>query len=74
MRHPLVMNALMKNLFIRGVLVGSIEQFKAMSAAIEANNIKPIIDKVFEFEDAKSAYEYQWLQQHVGKVVIQIPQ
>ncbi|CAF1268082.1 unnamed protein product [Adineta ricciae] len=70
----LVMNVLKKNAFIRGVLIGSVEQFKAMNAAIEANNIKPIIDKIFEFEDVKSAYEYQWSQQHVGKVVIQIPQ
>ncbi|CAF1118288.1 unnamed protein product [Adineta ricciae] len=70
----LIMNVLTKNAFIRGVLIGSVEQFKAMNAAIEANDIKPIIDKIFEFEDVKSAYEYQWSQQHVGKVVIQIPQ
>ena len=63
-----------KNACIRGVLVGSVEQFKAMNAAIEANNIKPIIDKVFQFENVKAAYEYQWSQQHIGKVVIRIPQ
>lgn len=70
----LTINIALKNACLRGVLVGSVEQFKAMNAAIEANNIKPIIDKVFQFEDVKKGYEYLWSQQHIGKVVIQIPQ
>jgi NADPH:quinone reductase-like Zn-dependent oxidoreductase len=67
------MGTLVNNAYIRGVLIGSVEQFNAMNAAIEAHQIKPIVDKVFEFEDLKSAYEYQWSQQHVGKVVVQVP-
>jgi NADPH:quinone reductase-like Zn-dependent oxidoreductase len=66
------MATLMKNANVRGVLIGSVEQFNAMNAAIETHNIKPIVDKVFEFEDLKSAYEYQWSQQHVGKVVVKV--
>ncbi|CAF1072603.1 unnamed protein product, partial [Didymodactylos carnosus] len=61
-----------KNAHVHGVMVGSAEQFNAMNAAIETHNIKPIVDRVFEFEDLKSAYEYQWSQQHVGKVVIKV--
>jgi len=41
------------------VLVGSREQFEAMTKFLEAEKIKPIIGKVFEFEDAQKAYEYQ---------------
>ncbi len=66
--------ALTKNACIRGIMIGSVEQFNAMNAAIETHNIKPIIDKVFEFEDLKSACEYQWSQKHVGKIVIKVPQ
>ncbi|CAF1074653.1 unnamed protein product [Adineta steineri] len=70
----LTMGALRKNACIRAVLIGSVEQFNAMNAAIETHKIKPIIDKVFEFEDLKNAYEYQWSQQHVGKVVVKVSQ
>ncbi|CAF1391336.1 unnamed protein product [Rotaria sordida] len=70
----IVMGTLMKSACIHAVLIGSVEQFNAMNAAIETHKIKPIIDKVFEFEDVKSAYEYQWSQQHIGKVVIKISQ
>jgi NADPH:quinone reductase-like Zn-dependent oxidoreductase len=65
---------LTKNACVRGILIGNVEQFNAMNAAIETHQIKPIIDKVFEFEDLKNAYEYQWAQKHIGKVVIKVPQ
>ncbi len=61
-----------KNANVRGILVGSVEHFNDMNAAIETHNIKPIVDKVFEFKDVKEAYQYQWDQKHVGKVVIKI--
>ncbi|KAM0329415.1 hypothetical protein ACHAQA_004722 [Verticillium albo-atrum] len=58
---------------VRGIVVGSREQFEAMIRAIEAYNIKPIIDqKVFKLEDLKEAYKYQWDQKHFGKVAITI--
>ncbi|KAI0205965.1 hypothetical protein F4808DRAFT_186687 [Astrocystis sublimbata] len=57
----------------RGVYVGSRQQMEEMVAAIEVNNIHPVVDpKVFAFEKAKEAYEYQWAQGHVGKVAIEI--
>lgn len=67
------MATLMKNAYVRGVLIGSVEQFNATNAAIDTQQIKPIIDKVFEFEDVNKAYEYQWSQQHIGKVVVKVP-
>jgi NADPH:quinone reductase-like Zn-dependent oxidoreductase len=35
-------------------------------------DLKPIIDKVFEFEDASEAFKYLYSGAHVGKVVIKI--
>lgn len=44
----------------RGVYVGSRQQMEDMVAAIEANDIHPVVDsKVFSLEQAKEAYEYQ---------------
>jgi NADPH:quinone reductase-like Zn-dependent oxidoreductase len=65
---------LMKNASVRGIVIGSVEQFNAMNDFIETHKIKPIVDKVFEFEDLKNAYEYQWSQKHIGKIVVKIPQ
>lgn len=57
----------------RGVYVGSRQQMEDMVAAIEANDIHPVVDKkTFTLEQAKEAYEYQWAQGHVGKVAINI--
>lgn len=44
---------------VRGVLVGSRQQFEAMNAAIDANGIKPVVDEtVFAMEQLKEAYQY----------------
>ncbi|KAI0438641.1 hypothetical protein F4803DRAFT_565113 [Xylaria telfairii] len=57
----------------RGVYVGSRQQMEDMVAAIEVNDIHPVIDsKVFSLEQAKEAYEYQWDKGHIGKVTIEI--
>lgn len=64
--------ALMKNATVRAILIGSVEQFNDMNRAIDTHQIKPIVDKIFKFQDLKSAYEYQWSQQHVGKVVVKV--
>ncbi|KAI9797450.1 MAG: hypothetical protein M1833_005490 [Piccolia ochrophora] len=58
---------------VRGVLVGSRLQFAEMNRAIEANNIKPVIDKtVFRLEQLEEAYQYMWDQKHFGKLCINI--
>ena len=56
---PPMISALRNLCTIRGVIVGSVAQFEAMNAAIDANGIKPVVDeKVFELKDLKQAYEY----------------
>ncbi|KAF8453732.1 hypothetical protein BDZ91DRAFT_777864 [Kalaharituber pfeilii] len=50
---------------IRGFTVGSRQQMKEMVAAIEVNNIVPVLDeRVFSFEEVPEAYEYMWAQKH----------
>lgn len=58
---------------LRGVYVGSRAQMLDMIAAIEANDIRPVVDgQVFTLETAKQAYEYMWAKKHFGKVGIKI--
>ena len=41
-----------------------------MNRAIEAGGLKPAIDKVFPFAQAREAYRHLKSQQHFGKIVI----
>jgi len=61
-----------KNACMHGVVVGSRAQFENMNRLMSENTIKPIVDKVFPFEEAQKAYEYLDSQKHVGKVVIKV--
>ena len=51
-------------------MVGNRQMFEAMNRAIEAGGLKPVIDKVFPFAEAKDAYRHLKSQNHFGKVVI----
>lgn len=43
-----------------------------MNRLISASKLRPVVDKVFKFEEAKAAYDYLESQKHVGKVVIKV--
>jgi NADPH:quinone reductase-like Zn-dependent oxidoreductase len=64
------MPILRKSIRLNGIYVGSREWFQAMNAAIEANALKPVIDKVFPFEEAPDAFRYMESAQHFGKIVV----
>ncbi|KAH9833382.1 NAD-P-binding protein [Rhodofomes roseus] len=57
---------------VRGILTGSRKQFEDLVRLINATGLKPVVDKVFAFEDLRAAYEYLESQQHVGKVCVQV--
>ena len=65
--------ALDRHCILRGVVVGSREQLQDMLACFEAKNIRPVIDRVFTFAEARQAYDHLWSSTHTGKVVISIP-
>jgi NADPH:quinone reductase-like Zn-dependent oxidoreductase len=44
--------------------------FLAMNRAIALHGLKPVIDKSFAFEDARSAYKAMEAAGHFGKIVI----
>jgi len=72
-KEPSFMEALTSVCTVRGCLVGSRQQFEQMNACIEANKIKPVVDKkTFTLEQTKEAYQYMWDQKHFGKLTVKI--
>ena len=61
-----------KNLTLRGIAEGSRAMLGRLLKAVAANNIEPVIDKVFAFDDAPAAYAYLHSGAHVGKVMIKV--
>jgi NADPH:quinone reductase-like Zn-dependent oxidoreductase len=55
-----------------GIQVGSRDMFEDMNRAIGVATLKPVIDRVFDFTDARAAYEYLASATHFGKVVIRL--
>ncbi|HEY9464405.1 MAG TPA: NAD(P)-dependent alcohol dehydrogenase, partial [Vicinamibacterales bacterium] len=57
---------------LHGIFVGDREMFEDMNRAIAVNRVKPVIDRVFPFEEAKQAFAHHASGQFIGKVVIQM--
>ncbi len=55
-----------------GIRVGSRDMFEEMNRAIGVVKLKPVIDRVFHFTEARAAYEYLATGKHCGKVVIRM--
>lgn len=61
-----------KGIRLQGIHVGSRDMFAAMNRAVALHKLKPAIDKVFGFDDAKAAYAHQQSGKHFGKIVISL--
>jgi NADPH:quinone reductase-like Zn-dependent oxidoreductase len=66
--HPIAI----KGLRIHGIRVGSRAMFEDLNHAISANGLRPVIDRVFSFDEAREALRYLQAAEHVGKVVITV--
>ncbi|TAQ90965.1 hypothetical protein B7494_g737 [Chlorociboria aeruginascens] len=64
-----------KTITLRGINVGSRQEFEALNRTITANDMtfEDVIDKSFTFDYAEEAFKYLKSQKHVGKVVIEFP-
>ena len=61
-----------KSVTVKGIYVGSRAMFADMNRAIETHKLKPVIDQIFDFKDARSAYHTMRGAKHFGKLVIKI--
>jgi NADPH:quinone reductase-like Zn-dependent oxidoreductase len=66
------MALLFKQARLQGILVGSREMFEAMNRAMSVTQVRPVIDKVFAFSEAREAYRYLESGAHFGKVCIAV--
>ncbi|GFM57964.1 NADPH:quinone oxidoreductase [Pseudomonas cichorii] len=67
-----IVPALVKQLRLQGVLVGSRSQQQDMIRAINANGMRPVMDRSFPLTDIVEAFRYQETNQHFGKITLDI--
>jgi NADPH:quinone reductase-like Zn-dependent oxidoreductase len=63
---------LMKNVRVQGIFVGSREMFEGMNRAISLHQLRPAVDRVFPFAEAREALRHLESGAHFGKVCIRI--
>jgi NADPH:quinone reductase-like Zn-dependent oxidoreductase len=63
---------LMKNVRVQGIFVGSRDMFEAMNRAIAAHRLRPVVDRVFPFDQAPEAFRHLESGSHFGKVCIRL--
>jgi NADPH:quinone reductase-like Zn-dependent oxidoreductase len=61
-----------KSVRVQGIYVGSRKMFEEMNRAIEASGMRPVIDRVFDFEQTIEAMRYMESGSHFGKVCIRV--
>jgi NADPH:quinone reductase-like Zn-dependent oxidoreductase len=67
-----VVPILMQHVRIQGILVGSREAFEGMNRAIAHHRLRPVVDRVFPFDETREAFAYLAGGRHVGKVCIEL--
>jgi NADPH:quinone reductase-like Zn-dependent oxidoreductase len=67
-----VVTLLNANITASGIYVGSRADFEALNAFIDAHHVKPVIDKVYEFDDAAAAFAAVEKGESFGKTVIRV--
>ncbi|MNC94112.1 hypothetical protein D3C83_108860 [compost metagenome] len=57
---------------LQGLIVGSRRQQQDMVRALEAMELKPVIDKTFKLEELADAFRYEASGAHFGKICVAI--
>lgn len=66
------MAVLMKGVQMGGVFVGSRQMFEDMNRAIALHKLRPVVDRVFNFNEVPAAIKYLESGAHFGKVAIKL--
>lgn len=64
--------ALRRNVTLKGILNGPRDRFEEMLKFYDEKKIRPVVDKVFGFEEAVEAFGFLGRGEHFGKVVIRV--
>lgn len=57
---------------LAGIFVGNRTMFEDLNRFVTVTGLQPVVDRVFDFGDAREAYRYLEAGKHFGKVVIRI--
>lgn len=71
-RTNINVQAIRRNCTIVGLLNGPRDRFEEMLGFYGEKGIKPVVDRVFSFEEAREALKCLWEGKHFGKVVIRV--
>jgi NADPH:quinone reductase-like Zn-dependent oxidoreductase len=63
---------LARNATLHGLYVGSREHFVELNRFVEKHHIQPVVDRVFPFDEAPTAFDYIESAGHFGKIVIEV--
>lgn len=63
---------LMQNLRVQGILVGHRQGFEALLRAFSQHMVRPVVDRVFAFDEAVEAFHHLKSGAHFGKVVVRV--
>ena len=59
-----------RTLTLEGIFVGSRDDLEAVSRAVAATGLRPVVDRVFGFDEAREAYRHLERGSHFGKIVV----
>ncbi len=62
----------MKAVRLQGIFVGSRAMFQDLCRAVSVGQLRPVVDKAFDFDEAGEALRYLKSGGHVGKIVIRV--
>lgn len=63
---------LRRTVTLKGIINGPKDRFEEMVAFYEKERIQPVVNKVFEFGEAKEAFKFLAGGSHLGKVVVRV--
>lgn len=67
-----LMPVLMKGVRVQGIYVGSRDMFEAMNKAIALAQMRPVVDRVFDFKDIQAALRHMEAGAHFGKICVRV--
>jgi NADPH:quinone reductase-like Zn-dependent oxidoreductase len=71
--EPLALTPILhKQLRVQGIYVGSRVMFEEMDTAIATERLRPVIDRVFSFDQVREAFQHMQSASHFGKIVIRM--
>ena len=67
-----LMGVVLKNLTLRGFTSGTREMLVQLLQTVAMHRIEPVVDRVFDFDEALAAYAHLQSGRHVGKVLVRV--